>query len=207
MAQKYKVFFFGNVIEFTNNSELCSKNTILYKYADAEDFRRFVFDYLIKAENRNVQVVCDNADDCWQAFCSMFEVRKAAGGLVVNRDDKYLFIRRKNKWDIPKGHMESGETSEQCGLREVEEECGISGMSIERLICTTYHTYFIGIQPILKSTDWYLMCYNGNSPLKPQTDEDITDAVWVDGSEVDNLLKDSFSSIPEVIRMFRCGKV
>lgn len=203
MAQKYKVFFFGNVIMFTNNSVFDTDTKIFYKYTDIEDFRRFVFDYLAKTENCEVKVFCNNIENVWADFCSMFEVRQAAGGLVVNFDGKYLFIKRKGKWDIPKGHMEQGETSEQCGLREVEEECGISNMKIDGLICTTYHTYYIDNQPILKSTDWYLMRYDGSAILKPQTDEEITDAIWVEEAKIDDLLKDSFSSIPEVIKQLR----
>ncbi len=203
MAQKYKVFFFGNVITFTNNSVFDTDTKIFYKYTDIEDFRRFAFGYLAKAGNCEVKVFGNNLENVWADFCSMFEVRQAAGGLVVNSDGKCLFIRRKSKWDIPKGHMEQGETSEQCGLREVEEECGISNMRIDRLICTTYHTYYIYNQPILKSTDWYLMRYDGSAILKPQTDEEITDAIWADETKIDDLLKDSFSSIPEVIKQLR----
>ena len=44
------------------------------------------------------------------------------------------------------------------------------------------------------------MRYNGPLTLKPQTDEDITEAVWVKPENIDNLLENSFSSIPEVIK-------
>lgn len=203
MAQKYKVFLFGNVIVFTNKADLHRKTDILYELADSEDFMRFVFDYLAKRKGHHVRVVCTDVERAWADFCRWFEVRRAAGGLVVNADGDYLFIRRKGLWDIPKGHIEPGESSQDGGLREVEEECGISGMRIERLICTTWHTYWIENQPVLKSTDWYLMHYNGQLALKPQTDEDITEAVWVKPENIDTLLENSFSSIPEVIKKLR----
>lgn len=203
MAQKYKVFLFGNVIVFTNKADLHRKTDILYELADNEDFKQFIFDYLAKRKEHHVRVVCTDVERAWADFCRWFEVRRAAGGLVINADGDYLFIRRKGLWDIPKGHIEPGESSQDGGLREVEEECGISGMLIERLICTTWHTYWIENQPVLKSTDWYLMHYNGQLTLKPQTDEDITEAVWVKPENVDTLLENSFSSIPEVIKKLR----
>ena len=206
MSQKYKVFFFGNVLVFTDSPELHRKTTIIYKYSGAEALKDFLFGYVEKCNNHHIRILCDNKEQSWKDFCSLFEVRRAAGGLVVNADGDYLFIRRKGFWDIPKGHIERGESSQDGGLREVEEECGISGMQIERLICTTWHTYYIDSQPVLKSTDWYLMRYNGPLTLKPQTDEDITEAVWVKPENIDNLLENSFSSIPEVVRKLRDKK-
>ncbi|MBP5667295.1 MAG: NUDIX domain-containing protein [Salinivirgaceae bacterium] len=206
MAQKYKVFLFGNVIVFTNKADLHRKTDILYELTDSEDFKQFVFDYLAKRKGHHVRVVCTDVERGWADFCRWFEVRRAAGGLVVNADGDYLFIRRKGLWDIPKGHIEPGESSQDGGLREVEEECGISGMRIERLICTTWHTYWIESQPVLKSTDWYLMHYSGQLTLKPQTNEDITEAVWVKPENIDTLLENSFSSIPEVMKQLRDKK-
>ena len=140
---------------------------------------------------------------CWADFQTLFEVRRAAGGLVVNGEGNYLFIRRQGKWDIPKGHIEPGEQSRECAVREVTEECGIGGLEIEKPICTTFHTYRLNGRPILKSTDWYLMRCNDSEKLTPQTEEDITEAVWVAPSDVDNRLKDSFSSIPEIFKQLK----
>ncbi len=43
----------------------------------------------------------------------------AAGGLVQNSNGETLFIYRNDKWDLPKGHMEEGESLEEAALREV----------------------------------------------------------------------------------------
>src|SRR3546814_3091780 len=51
---------------------------------------------------------------------------EAAGGLVRNQQGQYLFIFRHGKWDLPKGKLEAGETPAEGGIREVEEECGIT---------------------------------------------------------------------------------
>ena len=199
MSQKYKVFFFGNVLVFTDSPELHRKTTIIYKYSGIENLNDFLFGYVEKHNGHHIRILCNDIASAWADFQTLFEVRRAAGGLVVNGSGNYLFIKRKGKWDIPKGHIEPGEESRECAVREVTEECGIGGLEIERPICTTYHTYYIGSQPILKSTDWYLMRCGDNIETTPQTEEDITEAVWVAPTEIDNLLKNSFSSIPEVI--------
>ena len=48
-----------------------------------------------------------------------------AGGLVINKDSKVLFIYRKNKWDLPKGKLDEGENLEEAAIREVVEETGL----------------------------------------------------------------------------------
>ena len=196
---KFKVFFFGNVLVLTDTPDFHRKTTIIYKYSGIENLKDFLFGYVEKCNGHHIRILCNNKEQCWADFQTLFEVRRAAGGLVVNGEGNCLFIRRQGKWDIPKGHIEPGEQSRECAVREVTEECGIGGLEIEKPICTTYHTYYIGSQPILKSTDWYLMRCGNNIKTTPQTEEDITEAVWVAPADIDNLLKDSFSSIPEVI--------
>ena len=57
---------------------------------------------------------------------------------VKNREDKILIAKRNlkpgvNKWALPGGFIESGETPETACLRELEEETGLRG-KIKRLI-------------------------------------------------------------------------
>jgi len=44
--------------------------------------------------------------------------------------NEILFIFRNGKWDLPKGKAEAKETINQTAIREVEEETGITGLSI-----------------------------------------------------------------------------
>lgn len=60
----------------------------------------------------------------------MSEAPNAASVGVV-RDGKILLIKRayapyQNLWTFPGGRMEAGETVEQCAIREVQEELGLS---------------------------------------------------------------------------------
>ena len=58
---------------------------------------------------------------------------KACGFLIV-RDDpspSFLLMRHPDRWDLPKGHVDPGETNFQCALRELHEETGITESDIE----------------------------------------------------------------------------
>ena len=63
----------------------------------------------------------------------------SCGGLPVrHRDGKteVLLIKQfahKDAWGIPKGHMNDGETEEQCAAREVREEAGVQVTLGQRL--------------------------------------------------------------------------
>jgi len=51
---------------------------------------------------------------------------ETSAGFVVVYKNKYLIIHsRKGHWDLPKGHVEKGETLLQAAKREVLEETGI----------------------------------------------------------------------------------
>ena len=50
--------------------------------------------------------------------------------VILMRDDKVLLMKRKGShgpgtWTVPGGHMDLGETPEQCGARESKEEVGV----------------------------------------------------------------------------------
>lgn len=53
---------------------------------------------------------------------------KACGVLLFRRQPQlsFLLMKHPHRYDLPKGHIEEGETEEQCALREMWEETGIS---------------------------------------------------------------------------------
>jgi 8-oxo-dGTP diphosphatase len=64
---------------------------------------------------------------------------RAAGGLVV-RDGKVLLVHRPkyDDWTFPKGKCNSGESDEECALREVEEETGLRCELLHEIGETSY---------------------------------------------------------------------
>ena len=56
---------------------------------------------------------------------------KVGLGVCIVKDGKVLMGQRRNahgdgSWSFPGGHLEFGETFEQCAIREVEEETGLT---------------------------------------------------------------------------------
>ena len=127
-------------------------------------------------------------------------VIKAAGGLVMNAKDEYLFIFRNKKWDLPKGKVEKGEGIKDAGRREVEEECGVKINTNDERLCKTYHVYEMGAKLVLKRTNWYSMTVKGNPKLVPQKEEGITKAEWLTAADLKPVLKNTYPSIIDVLK-------
>ena len=121
----------------------------------------------------------------------------AAGGVVFNAHNEVLMIYRLDKWDFPKGKVEAGEQYNEAALREVEEETGLHGITLGESLPSTFHTYTLHGEPILKETHWYRMSAPAQ-PLTPQTEEDITQATWVPADQVHTLLQNSYATLRDL---------
>lgn len=51
--------------------------------------------------------------------------------MTRSRPVQFLLMKHKNRWDLPKGHADEGETLVETALRETEEETGIKRKKIE----------------------------------------------------------------------------
>ena len=56
----------------------------------------------------------------------------STGFLVIRRQPEvsFLLLRHPDRWDLPKGHLDPGETPADGALRELEEETGIGRQDI-----------------------------------------------------------------------------
>ena len=126
---------------------------------------------------------------------------KAAGGLVESAEKNYLFIFRNKRWDLPKGKLERGEKMSEAAVREVEEECGVKIAKLGEKICKTYHIYPLETKMIIKKTNWYRMTVKGEPKLVPQKEEGIEKAVWLNSYEISSVVKNTFPSIIEVLKV------
>lgn len=60
---------------------------------------------------------------------------KSCGFLIVRGEPihEFLLMRHADRWDLPKGHVDPGESEMQCALRELREETGILATDIDVL--------------------------------------------------------------------------
>jgi 8-oxo-dGTP pyrophosphatase MutT (NUDIX family) len=198
MAQKYRIYINENVLLIT---ETAPDNAREYKPVDNQgfDLKAIFYKILDQHEHTEFYVLCDNARAFFKKAKRSITLIEAAGGLVKNNKGLYLFIYRNDKWDLPKGKLEKGESVKEGALREVEEECGITVEKAGKKICKTYHMYTSKGQVVLKKSHWYKMKYKGKDKLKPQTEEGITEVRWFEANDTAMILENTFPSITEVM--------
>ena len=132
------------------------------------------------------------------ALKETFKMAPAAGGVVIT-NGKIASITRHDIPDLPKGHIEKGESPEQAALREVEEETGIGKLHIIKELPSTWHCYLEHEEWRLKRTYWYLMENEEAIQPKPQTEEGITEIKLIGNEEIEDFLKNTFRSISEIL--------
>lgn len=202
----YKVFFNDSTIRLASEFKKSFKNNI----TDNVDFESYniinqIVSEIEDAGSKSEYLILDSdMDKLWNFFRNRFVEIPAAGGLVQNSEGCLLFIRRLGVWDLPKGKIEKNETPARAAIREVEEECGLSGLSIVRQLDSTYHIYrspYLNYPDnlVLKETKWFLMKYSGTETLVPQTEEDIEAVRWVQVSEMDEMLADTYLSLRDFL--------
>lgn len=78
---------------------------------------------------------------------------KSCGCIVINNGEVLLVKHNDGHIAFPKGHIEDGETEEQCALRETFEETGLKVKIIKGYRYT--QTYFVK-QDVLKEVVYFL---------------------------------------------------
>jgi len=145
-------------------------------------------------------IVAKDPKKAFRKIRSSFGVIHAAGGVVKNENNEYLFIFRKGKWDLPKGKLDEGERTKKAAVREVEEECGIEVSNLGDRLIKTWHVYEEKGQIVFKKTSWYHMKAK-NQELIPQLEEDITDARWISPGDFHMVKENTFPLINDIISL------
>ncbi len=182
----YKVFLNDKIFYVSNNLDS-------YDFTNVSDFMSSLKKDKLKKKKYNIM------SQSFDFFSSHFETIDAAGGLVVN-NNKFLFIYKNNKWDLPKGKIEEKENSEKAALREVAEETGLVNIRLKKFLTKTFHIYFDKIW-FLKTTFWFLMDTE-DIDLNPQKNEGITKAHWFSKSESEQVVGSSYLNIRNVFDNF-----
>ena len=125
-----------------------------------------------------------------------------AGGVVFRRDTKtkqleiLLIQDAKNRWTIPKGHIEEGETAKDTAKREIGEETGLKDLKILTWLGKINFRYRRQQSLVLMTTEIFLVQALGDTEkLKP---EDWMNGIkWFKASEA--LDKIEYEDIGKII--------
>ncbi len=91
-----------------------------------------------------------------------------AGGIVFRRTDDHkveilLIQDAKDRWTIPKGHIEDGETAKQAAAREIGEEAGLHSVDVLDWLGKIHFRYRRVDKLVLMTTQIYLVRAKGDT--------------------------------------------
>ncbi len=192
----YRLFCNNKTLECINFFEQCldvETDEPLYSSQVFENTLDKIKNWL---ENSDENLVIDDVEnDILSAVIKKtFRFAPAAGGVVVV-DNSVVAMERNGIPDLPKGHIENGETPCEAALREVSEETSISNLSIIRQLPSSNHCYLLNDQWTLKNTSWFLMKTDAAFSPKPQTEEGISKVFLLNKDNVDKFLEKTFISL------------
>ena len=146
-----------------------------------------------------ITIVTPDPEATFESLKSQFKLVFAAGGAVESETEELLLIELRSRWDLPKGHIEAGESEREAALREVEEETAVRAEIVgNEPLAVTWHAYNTYGSWELKRTSWWRM-RAAKSELKPQREEGITNIEWCAKGKVEERLKKSYPTIKRVV--------
>ncbi len=194
----YKVFFNQKPIilstEIIKNDDSCPLFYIKFSVAEK------IISALKKKSISSVILYHPKKEKLIMHFNKLFPIVEAAGGLVINELNQFLFIYRNKKWDLPKGRMRKNELIIDAAVREVEEETSVKDLIVKKPLPITYHIFKRNTKYKLKKTYWYLMKTSYSGKLVPQLNVGIERAVWKDKDEIQSVMKNVYKNIEVLIK-------
>lgn len=117
-----------------------------------------------------------------------------AGGIVFrgnikNNNLEILLIQdAKNRWTIPKGHIEDGESAKECAEREIREETGLQEMKVYNWLGKINFRYRRQQSLVLMTTEIFLVQAQGDTD-KLNPEEWMNGIKWFPAQEALNKIE------------------
>lgn len=209
MGQMYNIYIKKSLLVLAPNSKV---DKLKKKYPKAK-LRKFtggksqLLDVIKSLESsgdkKSIILHSKEYKELKRKFKSLYQVVDAAGGLVINQKGEGLFIYKRGKWDLPKGKIEPNESLEQAAVREVEEETGVSQLSLGQTLCKTKHTYKTRSgKRAIKRSFWYLM-HAPKQAVVPQAEEDIEKVKWIEPRKFDKEQQNLYQNLVKVLAKYQ----
>lgn len=129
-------------------------------------------------------------------------VRETTSGGIIFRRAKangqieiLLIQDAKNRWTIPKGHVEPGEEPKQTAEREIQEETGLKDMKVYNWLGKVHFRYRRNQTLVLMTMHIYLVQATGDTDaVKPE--DWMTGIEWIPAQEaVDKIAYDDIGKL------------
>jgi diadenosine hexaphosphate hydrolase (ATP-forming) len=125
-----------------------------------------------------------------------------SGGMVFRRNKKsgkieiLLIQDAKDRWTIPKGHIEEGESAKETAEREVKEETGLKEVNVLNWLGKINFRYRRATSLVLMTTEIFLVQAKGDTNKLVQ-EEWMNGIGWFDSNEA--LDKIAYEDISKII--------
>ncbi|MBL7933413.1 MAG: NUDIX domain-containing protein [Bacteroidia bacterium] len=196
-----KIYFNDKFIEFIEPGSQSSQNQdfkFFQSIQNEKDLKKALAEFLDPGKTTNLFVYNIKFSEALRLLKNDFHYIEAAGGFI-EKQNEFLFIRRHNRWDLPKGKLEKNEGIKEAAVRECEEECGIKRLTILKELPSTFHIYPFKNAHALKQSYWFYMTTDYSEKLVPQVEESITEVRWFSRKEIESeILKDTYYTIRDV---------
>ena len=123
-------------------------------------------------------------------------------GLILNSNGKILIAHNNNTYQLPGGHVDDNESTDECIIREIKEETGIDLEVTEGpfMSITTYNHDYFGTGKKVLSKIYYYRFFTDEEPNFEETTYDDLELstdfnlFYVNFEDFDNFLQENMDS-------------